>query len=173
MRKNGRRQSQWRRPTAPYSTATFATSAGDTVMMLPTSMPRRCSAPCGALAMRSTVAAADTAYTTPMTASWDTRRSRLRVRARTRAPSSGGAQPERVRHRRLQGEVEEERRGGPERRDLGEGDVDEHDLAGQHVDAEVRVDAREDQAHEEGRPEQREEIGHCRALPTSTRRRGR
>ena len=46
---------------APYSTATLATSRPLTVMMLPTSMDRRCSAPCGALAMRSTAPAADTA----------------------------------------------------------------------------------------------------------------
>ena len=38
--------------------------------------------------------------------------------------------------------------------DLGEGDVDEHDFAGQDVNAEVRVNAREDQAHQERRPEQ-------------------
>ena len=39
------------------------------------------------------MAAADTAYTTPMTASWDTWRSRLRVRARTKAPSRVAPSP--------------------------------------------------------------------------------
>ena len=62
-------------------------------MMLPTSMPRRCSAPCGALAIRSTVAADDTAYTTPITASWETRRWRARVRASTMAPTRVAPRP--------------------------------------------------------------------------------
>ena len=53
--------------------------------------------------------------------------------------------------------AQQERRGRAERGDLRERDVDENDLAGQHVDAEVRVNASEDQAHEERRPQDREE----------------
>ncbi len=55
--------------------------------------------------------------------------------------------------------AEEKRRRGAEGGDLGERDVDEDHLARQYVDAQVGVDAREDQTHEEGRPQERQEIG--------------
>ena len=61
--------------------------------MLPTSIARRCSAPWGERSARSTAAADDTAYTTPITASCDTCRVRLRVRASTSAPRIVAASP--------------------------------------------------------------------------------
>ena len=61
--------------------------------------------------------------------------------------------------------AEHERRRRAEGGDLRERDVNEDDLAGEHVDAEVGVDAGEDQAHEERHPQDAEEIAH-RALTT-------
>jgi hypothetical protein len=55
--------------------------------------------------------------------------------------------------------AEQERSGCAERGDLGERDVDEDDLARQHVDAEIRVDSGENQAHEERRPQKSQEVG--------------
>jgi len=57
--------------------------------------------------------------------------------------------------------AQEKRRRRAERGDLSQRDVDEDDLAREDVDAEVGVDAREHQAHEEWRPQDREEVaGH-------------
>src|SRR5439155_1162930 len=73
-------------------------------------------------------------------------------------PEERGGEAERVRLPRVGLPAQEKRRGGPERRDLSEGDVHEDDLAREDVDAQVRVDAREHQAHQERRPQDREEI---------------
>ena len=70
----------------------------------------------------------------------------------------GGREPERVRLPGVELEAEEERRGGAQRGDLRERDVDEDDLAREHVHAQVRVDPREHQTHEEWCPEQREQL---------------
>jgi hypothetical protein len=74
----------------------------------------------------------------------------------------GRAETGRVGHERLDRQVQEERDGRPERGDLGERDVDEDDLARDHVDAKVGVDARQDQAHQERRPHQGEEVAGTR-----------
>ena len=62
--------------------------------------------------------------------------------------------------------ADEERGGGAQRGDLGHRDVHEDDLAGQHVDAEIGVDAGEHQAHQERRPQDRDQVGehYCSAL---------
>src|SRR5713226_1119500 len=74
-------------------------------------------------------------------------------------PEQRGGEPARVRLPRVELVAQEERRGGAEGRDLGERDVHEDDLARQHVDAEVGVDPRQHEAHEEGHPEEGEELG--------------
>ena len=75
-------------------------------------------------------------------------------------------EPERVGLPRVQIPAEEERGGGAEGGDLGQGDVDEDDLARQHVHAEIGVDAREHETHQEREPQEREELaGHATATP--------
>jgi hypothetical protein len=54
--------------------------------------------------------------------------------------------------------AKEERRGRAESGDLGKRDVDEDDLPRQHVDAQIGVDAREDETHQERRPQKGQEI---------------
>ena len=54
----------------------------------------------------------------------------------------------------------DERRGRrAERRDLGQRDVHEHDLPGDDVDAQIGVNPRQDETHQERRPHQRDEVG--------------
>src|SRR5512144_3125241 len=118
--------------------ATLSTSAPRTERMLPTSMPRRCSAPWGERSASSTAPAEETAYTTPITASCETRRVRLP---------------------RLELVADQECGGGAERGDLGERDVDEDHLARDDVEAQVGMDAGEDQAHEERKPHQVQQLG--------------
>jgi hypothetical protein len=62
--------------------------------------------------------------------------------------------------------AEQEGGGGAERGDLRHGDVHEDDLAGQHVDAQVRVDAGQHEAHQKRRPQDRDQIvdHYCSAL---------
>ncbi len=137
----------------------MTTSPPLTVRSEPTSIARMCSTPCAARSASRTAPAAEAAYTTPMTASCDTRRSRLRVSARTSAPDDRREEARAVRLPGVKLVAEQERRGGAEGGDLGQRDVDEDDLARQHVDTQIGVDAREDQAHEERRPQERQEIG--------------
>ena len=69
--------------------------------------------------------------------------------------------------------AEQERRRRAQGGDLGERDIHEDDLAGQHVDAEVGVDAGEDQTHEERRPQKGQQIAeHASALRPLARRLG-
>jgi len=70
----------------------------------------------------------------------------------------GGREPEGVRLPGVGLVSEQERRCRAQGGDLREGDVDEDDLAREHVDPEVRVDARQHQAHEEWCPQDRKEL---------------
>jgi hypothetical protein len=64
--------------------------------------------------------------------------------------------------------VAEEERWWRWRRDLRHRDIHEDDLAREHVDAEVGVDPGEDQAHEKGRPQNRDQlVDHCCSALTS------
>ena len=56
--------------------------------------------------------------------------------------------------------ADEERGGRAQRGDLGQGDIDEDDLTGQNVDAEVGVDPGEDEAHQERDPQQLQQVDH-------------
>ena len=63
--------------------------------------------------------------------------------------------------------------GRAEGRHLGQRDVDEDDLAGDHVEPEVAVDEREDQAGEERQPHQAQVVGqHAPSRPTAAPSRG-
>ena len=77
-------------------------------------------------------------------------------------PDERSGEAERVRLPGVGLPAEEERRRRAEGGDLRERDVHEDDLAGEDVDAEIGVDAGEHQAHEERRPQEREELaGHA------------
>ncbi len=56
--------------------------------------------------------------------------------------------------------AEHERDGRAERRDLRQREVDEHDVAGQHLDAEIGVDADQAERHQERRPQELERRHH-------------
>ena len=88
-------------------------------------------------------------------------RDAARAAARQRehqGPEDREGQAGRVGRPRVQLEAEEEGRGGPERGDLGQRDVDEDHLARDDVEAQIGVDAREHQAHQERHPHQREQV---------------
>ena len=75
-----------------------------------------------------------------------------------------GEQRERQRiavgRRALRRMAEHERDRRAERRDLREREIDEDDVAGQHLDAEIGVDADQAERHQERRPQQRERVAH-------------
>jgi hypothetical protein len=47
------------------------------------------------------------------------------------------------------------------RGDLREREIDEHDVTGEHLDAEIGVDADEAERHQERRPQELERCHHC------------
>ena len=56
--------------------------------------------------------------------------------------------------------AEHEGDGGAERRDLREREIDEDDVAGQHLDAEIGVDADQAERHQKARPQECERVDH-------------
>ena len=63
--------------------------------------------------------------------------------------------------------AEHERDGRAERRDLRQREIDEHDVAGQHLDAEIGVDADQAERHQERRPQELER-GHHRVAAAAS-----
>ena len=66
--------------------------------------------------------------------------------------------------------AEHEGHGRAERRDLRQREIDEDDIAGEHLDAEIGVDADEADRDQEGWPQKSERLGH-RATAAAAQRR--
>ena len=140
---------------ARYAAASLAMVGHVTQRSLPTRMSLTTSSPRGDLAAMRRAAAEATTYTMPMIASCGTRpRPRLRVAAKRAAPITVNASAKSCAVARVGRHADQEAGRRAEGRHLRQREVHEDHLAGDHVQAEVRVDRDQDHAGHERRQHQ-------------------